>query len=465
MRLPNVKCKKIYKEQHGIRLIFRFKYNKSIYPNLVFFKINSGCLCYYHFCKYLDKFTLGLIYLTATMKRENLSRRNFLRTSFVGAAGISIGSKAISSEVQKNEKPRITIRKLGNTDLVLPIVSMGVMRSDNPNLVKAALETGIKHFDTAHGYQQGNNEIMLGNFFKNYPRDSFSIATKVHPDGIDRKTGEIGIGSTKEAFLEKVNISLQRLQMEYVDILFHHSTSTAQAVKYEPVLDALVSAKKAGKTRYIGVSTHSNEPEVIQAAIDTGVIDVVLTAINFKQDHYPQLKEKIALAAEKGIGIIAMKTMAGAFLDKERTQPINCKAALKWVLKDPNVHTSIPGITSIDALIQNWSVTKDLELSEDELKDLREAGLVAGLYCDGCSQCDGSCQKGLPVKDIMRAYMYAYGYNDFKQAQHVMKQLKVDAMLCNECEICSVKCYKYFNVAEKISDINRISGIPEDFLS
>jgi len=399
------------------------------------------------------------------MKKMKFSRRNFLRTSFAGAAGVTIGAKVPENKLQDAKKAKIISRKLGKTDLVLPIVSMGAMRSDMPNLIKVAYDKGIKHFDTAHGYQRGNNEIMLGDLFKDYQRDSFTIATKVHPEDTNRQTGELGPGATKESFLEKLNTSLKRLQMDYVDILYHHSVSTRQAWMHEPTLDALLTAKKEGKTRYIGLSTHRNEPEVIQAAIDSGVIDVILTAINFKQEHHLQIKEKIALAAENGIGIIAMKTMAGAFLDREKTKPINCKAALKWVLQDPNIHTSIPGITSFDMLAENLSVMEDIELTEEEMKDLRDTGLIAGMYCDGCPSCTENCRKHLPVHDIMRSYMYAYGYNDFKKARNVLDDSGIRNDPCKDCESCTIVCPKNFNVAERIKDISRITNIPDEFLA
>ena len=98
--------------------------------------------------------------------------------------------------------PEMITRTLGQTGLELPILSMGVMRADTPNIVKAAYDSGVKLFDTAHGYQRGKNEEMLGEFFKDRSRDSFTIATKVIPPGINRKTGELGPEFTKEGFLE-----------------------------------------------------------------------------------------------------------------------------------------------------------------------------------------------------------------------------------------------------------------------
>ena len=111
---------------------------------------------------------------------KNINRRGFLRTGITGAAGIvalspSLVSAAIPSEQEKN----VIYRTLGKTGIKMPVVSMGVMNSENPNLCKAAYEKGMTLFDTANGYQNGRNEEMLGNLFKNYPRKSFVLATKV----------------------------------------------------------------------------------------------------------------------------------------------------------------------------------------------------------------------------------------------------------------------------------------------
>ena len=107
------------------------------------------------------------------------NRRGFLKTGITGAAGILAFSPAMASKGAYFQGKNIVYRTLGKTGLKVPVVSFGVMRADNPNLCKAAYEKGITLFDTAHGYQNGNNEIMLGNLFKNYPRNSFILETKV----------------------------------------------------------------------------------------------------------------------------------------------------------------------------------------------------------------------------------------------------------------------------------------------
>ena len=394
-------------------------------------------------------------------KKTGINRRGFLKSSMMGTAGAFIGTGALANTANFREGAIIK-RQLGKTDIEIPIVSFGVMRSDNVALVKSAFEMGFVHFDTAHGYQEGRNETMLGELFKDTPRSNYVIATKVGPDGVDRQTGEPGPATTKEGILSKFELSLQRLQMKYVDILYLHGISSRNTALAPQLMEAMGELKKQGKVRYVGMSTHRNEPEIIQAAIDSNFYDVVLTSINFKHALADQIKEKAALASKKGIGIVAMKTMAGAFIDKERQRPINCSAALKWVLQDPNIHTSIPGIVAFDQMMQNFRIMENLEFSEQEKAELEEAKLEAGLYCDGCSECQNQCRKHLPIHDYMRAYMYTYGYKHYENAITLVNELGGSSNPCSDCESCTVNCHRGFSISERITDVARLQEVPRD---
>ncbi|MCX6142710.1 MAG: aldo/keto reductase [Ignavibacteriales bacterium] len=397
-------------------------------------------------------------------------RRHFLKSTLLGTSGAFFSLPALAQgEAQTNSplssEKRFITRKLGKTGIELPIVSFGVMRADNPALVKAALEAGIVLFDTAHGYQRGKNEEMLGEVLKDRPRDSFVLATKVPPEEVDNRTGEVKAGSTAKAFLDKFDISLKRLKLDYVDILYVHGISSRDGALFPAMLEAVQTAKKSGKARHIGMSTHKNEPEVIQAAIESRVYEIVLSAINFKQDYYPKLKEAIANAAKAGIGIVAMKTMAGGSHDKERKQPINCKAALKFVLQDENVTTAIPGNTNFDHLNMNISVNTDLKMTDEEKGDLLLGKSQGGLYCQGCEQCVPNCLKGLPIPDIMRAYMYTYGYREPEMAHSLLSSLNLPEHPCSDCSHCGAACAKGFDISDRIKDVSRLTKVPVEFLS
>jgi predicted aldo/keto reductase-like oxidoreductase len=240
--------------------------------------------------------------------------------------------------------------------------------------------------------------------------------------------------------------------------------------KREDVLDpemieALKDAKTSGKARHIGVSTHRNEPEVIQAAIDSDFYEVVLTTLNFKQDHYQEIFEKMQLAKEKGIGFVAMKVMAGGFLDAEKLRKVNYKAALKWSLQDENIHTTIPSIVNLEQLQDNATVLSDITLTQKELEDLDIASKETGLYCNGCKTCEEQCTKNLPIPDLMRSYMYAYGYHYSSKAKEVITDSNVAINPCADCNQCTVECVKGFNIAQRVTDVTKVLEIPDELLA
>lgn len=421
--------------------------------------------------------------------KKSIDRRNFLKLTATGAAGgllvgsgaaagaatgtaagassgtgaatgVSAGTGSIMTGAHNSAASsgngEIIHRTLGRTGLKVPVVSLGVMRVDNPRIVTLALDGGMTLLDTAHGYQNGRNETMLGELLKDRKRDSFYLCTKVNP------RREV---LTTEQFIEMFEISLERLKTGYVDILYLHAMSTREGTLHENYLEALTRMRDQGKARFTGVTTHSNEPEVIRAAIESNVYDVVCTAYNFKMDHFTELNKAIAEAAGAGLGVIAMKTMAGAFWDRERQDPINTKAALKCALQNENIHTSIPGVTAFHELEDNFEVNKDITLTEEEIRDLRLNDQKGGLFCLGCEECLGQCPEGMPIPDFMRSFMYAYGYRDLSLARSTIDSLELCGDSCDNCHACRVTCTQGFNVADRIRDIDRLRHVPSEFLA
>jgi predicted aldo/keto reductase-like oxidoreductase len=403
------------------------------------------------------------------MEKSKLNRRRFLKSGILGLAGTAAGSALLNASPKYSVKPRVEkekfiYRNLGRTGFKLPIVSMGVMNADNPNLVAAALDSGIIMLDTAHGYQKGKNEGMIGSVVKDRNRDSYVLATKVAYQK-DRKTGLYPPDKNVQSFEDEFNISLKRLGLDYVDILYIHGISVKETVFFEPALKFLEKMKKEGKIRFTGFTTHRNEHNMLDAAVECGKYDVVLTAYNFRQKNKKEIGEAMGRAAKAGIGIVAMKTQAGVYWDKERQEPINMKAALKWALQNENVHTSIPGFTAFDQLELDLSVMADLTLTAKEKADLRLEGALtqAGLYCQQCGTCEKQCPANVDVPSLMRSYMYAYGYKNLSLAQGTVEELGSN-LPCSDCSSCSIRCPNGFDIPEKVQDIIRLKAIPQEFL-
>lgn len=403
------------------------------------------------------------------MEKKKLNRRRFIKSGFLGLAGTVAGNTLLKASPEgrswlSEEKENFIYRTLGKTGIKLPVVSMGVMNADNPNLVAAALDAGIILLDTAHGYQKGKNEEMIGGVIKDRKRDSYVLATKV-AFAKDRKTGLYPPDKNVQSFEDEFNISLSRLGLDNVDILYIHGISVKETVFFEPALKFLEKVKKEGKARFVGFTTHRNEHEMLDAAVECGTYDVVLTAYNFRQKNREEIGRAMARAAEAGIGIVAMKTQAGVYWDKERQEPINMRAALKWALQNENVHTSIPGFTAFDQMELDLSVMEDLTLTPKERADLRldEGQTLAGLYCQQCGSCQEHCPSRVDVPSLMRSYMYAYGYKNLSLARENIEDLG-SYLPCSDCRSCSIICPNGFDVPKKVQDIIRLKTIPQEFL-
>ena len=400
------------------------------------------------------------------------SRRNFIKKGIAGVAGLTLLPTACqkdkSAQEQSIGKKKFITRTLGKTGLTVPIVNMGVMNADNPNLVRVALDRGIVMLDTAHYYSHGRNEEMIGGVIKERPRDSYVIATKVRASTVDRHTRlemEETQPETFESFIEKFELSLLRLGLSYVDILYLHSVDSKEHAMEEHIVRALKKLKQDGKVRFVGLSTHRNEPEVIRAAADSGIYEVVLTTYNFLQSHRKEVESAIAYAAKKGLGIVAMKTQAGVYWDRERSQPINMKAALKWVLQNENVHATIPGFTTYDQLEEDLSVMEDPTFTPKEREDLQLSMNIdrKGLYCQQCGRCLDQCDHDVEIPTLMRSYMYAYGYRNLAAAKETLKSIDMYSFPCESCSACSVDCTMGFDIKDKIVDISRLKHLPDDF--
>lgn len=400
---------------------------------------------------------------------KNRARREFIKKSILGIAGASmVPSLGItkSTDVKTIRQGQLRYRTLGKTGLQVPMLSVGTGNINNPNLVKLAYNEGLRLFFSATYYGEGNNEKMLGEAVRGFPRADLLIGTAAVPKGVDHRNGLYTNDSTYEAQIKTAEKSLQSFGLDYVDILLLPYAAKRESVFFEPLLKAMEDLKKQGKARFIGIATHSSSAEALRAAADTGVYDVAMAAYNFRVDNKQEMDDAIAYAAGKGLGIIAMKTQAGGYWDRERKQPINGGAALKWVLQNERLSTVVSGMTTVEQLQQNLAMLKDLKLTDQEKKDLKLIGDAGspGLYCQQCSKCLSQCPYNIDIPSVMRSYMYAYGYHETRHARYLLDRIDLPDKPCNECSHCQVTCTNHFDIRSKVMDIARLRDIPMEFL-
>ena len=135
------------------------------------------------------------------------------------------------------------------------------------------------------------------------------------------------------------------------------------------------------------------------------------------------------------------------------------------VLSNPNVSTTIPGITTFDQLNIDLPVMSDLTLTPAEKEQLLAAMSHQGLYCNACENCVPGCRNSLPIPEMMRAYMYAYGYSNLAMASNLLTEVRAVADPCRDCPECTAECVKGFDIRNKVTDISRLTQVPLDFIS
>jgi predicted aldo/keto reductase-like oxidoreductase len=401
---------------------------------------------------------------------ENEPRRDFLKKSLLGISGAALmpGMLKASGYVASvtSPIPELPGRVLGRTGIKSPLISMGSGGSTSPNFVRTAFDAGIRLFFSATYYGEGKNEQIVGEGLKDLPRDSFIIGTAVPMDGFDGRTGMFTKEFNPDEYIRKAEGSLTRFGLDHVDIFMVPYLCKREHVMFEPMLNALLKLKEQGKTRFLGVSTHDMCQDALIAAADAKVFDVFMLAYNYKIQDKESLHEAMKYATNAGIGLIAMKTTAGAFRDKSRTSPLNTDAALKWVLQNEDVSTIVSGMSTIEEMQKNLNMIGNLKMTEQELKDLNLAAIDSepGLYCQQCRKCIPQCRYNLNIPALMRSYMYAYGYRDLAHARHTLFEAGLKGNPCNSCDVCNVKCTAGFDIRNRVLDIARLRDVPEEFL-
>jgi predicted aldo/keto reductase-like oxidoreductase len=139
---------------------------------------------------------------------------------------------------------------------------------------------------------------------------------------------------------------------------------------------------------------------------------------------------------------------------------------LRWVWQNPNITTAIPGFSSFDLLDNCLEAARRPELDDADKKYLAVlSNKNELLFCQNCEKCVKDCSKHLPIPDIMRAYMYNYGYKQPLLSKDTLMELALSKNVCADCTSCTVKCPSGFKVADKIAAITPIVNVPSYFLT
>ncbi|HZJ23739.1 MAG TPA: aldo/keto reductase [Anaerolineales bacterium] len=275
--------------------------------------------------------------------------------------------------------------------------------------IKRALDAGINFFDTADVYSLGESERVTGNILKEFgvKRENIVVATKVNgqmSNDINDK------GLSRKHILDSIDRSLQRLQMDYVDLYQIHRWDYETPI--EETMEALNDVVRAGKARYIGASSMFawQFAKSLHVSEKNGWTKFISMQNHYNLVYREEEREMIPLCQEQGIGLIPWSPMARGFFagdrkrdgggetERSKSDPFAkglyfreedfnvadlaaevakergvtaSQVALAWVLNKPFVHSPIIGATKMEHLDQAIAAL-EIELSDEEIKRLEE---------------------------------------------------------------------------------------------
>lgn len=399
-------------------------------------------------------------------KTTGCSRRKFLATSAAGIvsaglAGLSPGL-SLAQEAGKSTG-EIIYRRLGKTGLNVPVITHGCGACNDASVIQAAYNMGARMFDTAANYQTGANEMLIGSVLKKMGvRDKSLILTKIYTPGQRREESPEKI---KKKLATLADGSLKRLRTDYVDILLIHDVQSDDVAKNPAIIEGMQEIKKQGKARFIGISTHANNTEVINAAAEADAWDVLLTSYNFTMADDAEFMAAIEKAGKKDIGIIGMKTLAfGAQWPNPESRgnystETATTALMKWALHNKYIATIMVAFNNMENMNIDFPVAYDTEFTADEKKLLTDNSVELSMgMCHQCSECLPSCPWNADIPTLMRTNMYATKYVDYNLAQSALDEIEENRGLeaCVSCNSCTAKCVNTVDIKNRIIELKTI---------
>jgi aryl-alcohol dehydrogenase-like predicted oxidoreductase len=295
--------------------------------------------------------------------------------------------------------------------------AIGKMQQDEVNkLIKTSIDSGINFIDTANAYSEGLSEILLGNALKQLGinRQQIFIATKVR---LRMGPGANQVGLSRLHIADSINDSLQRLQLQHIDLLYIHGVDPLTAI--EETMRGLEDVVHSGKVRYLGISNH---PAWMVVKANSYAEKMGWTKFVALQNYYSIAgrdieREIVPMALSEGLSLMPWSPLAGGFLSGKFTRhnekagdsrrdnfdfpPVNkakaydiidlmleigkqhnasvAQVALAWMLKKRAVTSIIIGAKRQEQLIDNIAAT-NLYLTIEETKKLDDISALAPEY-------------------------------------------------------------------------------------
>lgn len=323
-------------------------------------------------------------------------------------------------------------KALGKTGLRISAVGFGgipiqrTRKEDTHALLRAVRDAGINYIDTARAYTV--SEAWIGEAIHDM-RGDFILATK-------------SMARTRADMERDISVSLENLQTDHIELYQVHNPSMEQldtVCAPGGALEALLAAKAAGKIGHIGLTAHSLA--VFERALTLDWVETIMFPYNIVETQGEAL---IARCAEKNVGFIAMKPLAGGAIEDGRL-------AMRFIARNPAVTVVIPGMYSPEEVRINTEAAADITpLTEKETEEIAGVRRVLGEnFCRRCNYC-APCTVGISIPSVFlfAGYLERYGLTGWAHERYAT--LKVKASACIGCGKCETRCPYHLPIREML---------------
>src|SRR6187402_583295 len=288
-------------------------------------------------------------------------------------------------------------RRLGNTDLQLPILSFGasslgqefrnVTLDEALKSVRVALDCGLNFIDTSPFYGRGMSEVLLGIALRGVPRESYTLCTKLGRYDLSH------FDFSAKRVAESVDVSLHRLGTDHLDIILCHDIEFVPMQQIvDETLPALRKIQQAGKVKYIGFSGYPMK--IFKFILEQTSVDCVLSYNQYTLQNTRFADEMLPYLKAKGVGVMSAGPFSARLLTNAPLPPwlkepedvkaaaraaaAHCaskgvdiaKLALQFSLAHPDIATTIAGSAN-PANIRRWAQWAAEPIDQQLLAEVR----------------------------------------------------------------------------------------------
>ncbi len=289
-------------------------------------------------------------------KSNEMSRKDFIKKSCASLLTYGLLKESPSLLLNGQETKKQTssgYRVLGRTGIKVAPVGIGASRTMEPTIVKTAIDKGINFIDTGRSYYNGQNEIMIGKVIKGIRKEVIiqsKMQINLKEKGEELKSAEVS-KKIKNIMQSSLDESLKALQTDYIDIMLIHEADDINIINHKEVMGFFIMAKKSGKIRACGFSSHTNQINLLKSANETNFYDVIVVPYNhkgsyihmlggqYKEWDQPALEVELKKAQQNNTAIVAIKTCSAGPLSLDGKSEPSYKDALKWILNHSYVQT------------------------------------------------------------------------------------------------------------------------------